>query len=284
MGATGGRYPTTHLVSLVNARRACYTKFQMSPTSEGDTPGRLSALGPLGEEWSDLEPLLPLARALHEEIDGRLAGSAETGLLDVDAMIDEALRKLGVQHATEMLLRLSPDAFLELYVRYVGADAFADLLRSRAAGEQPALERALRLERIASETTASSLLRLALLEAGDVITVGVFQGFGDEAHRESRVPPNRLMTFRVLDPAAGHAELLHDRIFVKPGGSPVGALREHSRGTLGTLVHESHATLEPTLSTHGRLSYRVPGLPTETVPGIIGFIETADGRLLLNGR
>ncbi|MDX6645641.1 MAG: hypothetical protein QOK40_1368, partial [Miltoncostaeaceae bacterium] len=49
------------------------------------------------------------------EIGARLAGTAETGLLDVDAMIEEALHALGVAHATEMLGRLTPDAFLDGY-------------------------------------------------------------------------------------------------------------------------------------------------------------------------
>ena len=63
------------------------------------------------------------------------------------------------------------------------------------------------------------------------------------------------------------------------------ALAEHTRGTLGTLVHDAGATrLEPTLSTHGRLSYAADGLTSDPVPGIIGFIETADRRLLLNGK
>jgi hypothetical protein len=250
----------------------------MAPTSK-DEPEPAPPPG----EWRTLEPLLPLARALHEEIDRRLAGAADTGLLDVDGMIGDALHTLGVAHATAALRTLSPAAFLELYARHVGDDGFADLLRARADQERRTLERERRLERIASEAAASSLLRLQLLEAGDAIHVGLFQGLAGEAHRESRVPPDRTLAFRVLDPATGHAELLHDRALARPGASPV-RLPEHTRGLLGTLVHDAGAArLEPTLSTHGRLSFTTPDRGAETLPGIVGFVETADGRLLLDG-
>jgi hypothetical protein len=230
--------------------------------------------------FMEAEPLLPIARALREAIDARLAG--ESGLpLDVDGAFDDAIREVAEQIISTRLETLDPEFVLQLYAERVGDKALKKRLEAWAVRKVDELEREQRRDLLRQEASRSGSVALGSLDAGARVRVAMFDYSQiSQARKEGALPPARTVDFRLVDPARGGADVISDTVL-----SPSSAERfpVHRRGLIGaTIISREQAQLEPRLQIHAPLGYDFGEGPKNTEQ-IIGFVEIDEGVLILDG-
>jgi hypothetical protein len=230
--------------------------------------------------YMDAEPLLPIARALQEAIDARLAG--ESGLpIDVDNAWDDAIREVAVQIISDRLETMDPERVLQLYADRVGDDELKETLGRWAEKRAHELEYEERREGLCKEAARSGSIELARLDPGVRLRLGMFDpAQAGRAYKDSSIPPSRTIDLRLVEPERGCADVICDTTLPF---SPVETLPPQRRGLVGSTITEADgAHLEPRLQLHGPLGYDFGAGPENTVQ-IIGFVELDEGVLLLQG-
>jgi len=230
--------------------------------------------------YMDAEPLLPIARALQEAIDARLAG--ESGLpIDVDNAWDDAIREVAVQIISDRLETMDPERVLQLYADRVGDDELKETLGRWAEKRAHELEYEERREGLCKEAARSGSIELARLDPGVRLRLGMFDpAQAGRAYKDSSIPQSRTIDLRLVEPERGCADVICDTTLPF---SPVETLPPQRRGLVGSTITEADgAHLEPRLQLHGPLGYDFGAGPENTVQ-IIGFVELDEGVLLLQG-
>jgi hypothetical protein len=238
------------------------------------------------------ESLIPYARMLRDIVYRRLYPTGTTALVppSEDALFDEALRMVLERMLGDRLAELTPAEFAAAYRSVNGDAAFAEALERLADLQRRDIERRTRLERMAQQARVSGRLLLGELEAGEVVTIGLFdparpdlaaKRFSDNVQVR---PLHRVLQARIVDPASGAAEIVRDTWV-----GPVWAERlrtapadPHGRGLLGT-APDADAALTPELSLHAPLTFRPSSGAELRPPQIVGYVETLAHTLLLDG-
>lgn len=268
-------------VKLHNAREywSSSVRRQMARKRDEEIADLKKRLRAQTDLYMEAEPLLPIAEALRESINARLLGEQGDSPLDVDGAFHAAVAEVAEHLIASRLQVLDPETVLRLYAELVGDDALREKLGSWAAAKMEELD----FERCvaALRGAASRTGRVALedIEEGTRLAVGMFDPLHvGRARRESSIPPSRTITFRLLEPSSGRAEVVGD---VSLPGAAREQLTALSRGTVGSLtVDGERRWLEPALQLHCPLGYDF-GAGPEDSDELIGFVEVGDGLLVL---
>lgn len=252
-------------------------------------PGRPLFVGlpPSDEVARDVEALLPYAELLRDLVDRRLYPRAGTELTvpSDDALFDDALRVVLERMVADRLAALTPAEFAAAYRTVQGDAAFATALERLADLQRADVDRRTRLTRMQHDARVSGRLRLAELDAGETITVALFDPRRpDLAARRfagnSEVRPlHRELRVRLVVPSDGGVEVVRDTwvgpIWAEQFRTPLAEPLTPGRlGCGGAAEITAHAPVEFTPT---------DGPPLEP-PQIVGYVEALDGTLLLDGR
>jgi hypothetical protein len=229
--------------------------------------------------YTEAEPLLPIAEALREAINARLVGDSGHTPLDVDTAFDAALTDVAERIIASKLETLDPETVLRLYAEHVGDDVLRDKLGSWADAKANELDAEQRRVALLKASAGSGRVALKDIDEGVRVAVGMFDPLHiGRARRESSIPPERTITFRLLDPSRGQAEMISD---IALAGRAHTGLTAHARANVGSLVVEGDERwLEPALQLHAPLGYDLGDGPASS-PEIIGFVEVGDGVLIV---
>jgi hypothetical protein len=251
------------------------------------------ALSP-GDEQERVRALLPLAESLRESIDRQLAGTVSEGVdVDMDQVFTTAFTAVAELIIADRIKDLSSREVAELYARVRGNEMLAQKLDAIEVIHRDEAERELLLLQIALEARISRSLHLTNLRPQETLSLGLFgadkpQVAGHRFAKDGSVRSlHRLLVVRLIDPDEGQVEILSDT-WVGPTWaleSKTNALPTHQVGQLGTeLAVGNDTSFEPVLSAQSHFAYR-SGVDQQTTvpPQIIGYIETGDGRILLDG-
>jgi len=252
-------------------------------------PGRplFAGLPPSEEVARDVEALLPYAELLRDLVDRRLYPQAGTDLTapSDDALFDQALRIVLERMLADRLAALTPAEFAAAYRSVQGDPAFLRALERLADQQRADIARRTALARMQREARVSGRLLLAELEEGETITVGLFDPRHPElaarrfaANAETR-PLHRELRVRVVTPAGGEVEVVRDTwvgpIWAEQLRTPLA--EPLTRGRLGC-----GAAAE--LTVHAPIEFTPQDGAVLRPPQIVGYVETLDGTLLLDGR
>jgi hypothetical protein len=231
----------------------------------------------------EAEPLLPVAQALQEAIQAKLADPEADGIvLDVDAAWDAAVAEVAQRLIATKLDELEPELVLELYARSAGDAALAAALERWAAAKTVELELQERIEQLRRDVSRSGALDLERLEPETRIEVGMFDPAQiSQARKDSAIPPTRTLAVRLLDPHEGYVEVISDSVLPR---ATEGDFSPNTRGKIGSeIVERGNRWLEPRLQVHAPLGYDL-GSGTQRTRQVIGFVEIGDGLLLVDAR
>lgn len=235
-----------------------------------------------------------LAGELRDALENRLQAEAADPEGRIEEIVDEAIGRVAEAHILERLSQLTPQEFAELYERTQGPSALTPHLDSLLEIREAQLAREARLSRISYEVSASGRLPLAEVPAATVLTVGLFDPARPDmaAHRHSGDPSvrplHRVLQVRLDDPETGVASVLTDR-WVGPRWAQQDqpeVFSSHSRIEIGTIARNEAGEpgLTANISLHAPVSYKSEATgEVVTPPQIVGFIETSDGEMLMDG-
>jgi len=232
--------------------------------------------------------LLPYAELLRDLVDRRLYPSGGTDLSapSDDALFDHALRVVLERMVGDRLAALTPGEFAAAYRTVNGDPALAEALERLAELQRADVARRTKLTRMHHEARVCGRLLLSELDAGETITVGLFDPRRPELAAK-RFAPNvevrplhRELQVRVTGPASGEVEVIRDSwvgpIWADELRTP--SAEPFARGQLTSAGGAAEITVRApiTLTLTGGVALRPPQ--------IVGFVETLDGTLLLDGR
>ena len=229
--------------------------------------------------YMEAEPLLPIAEALREAINARLMDETARGHLDVDSAFDAALADVAETIIASKLETLDAETVLRLYAEHVGDEVLRGKLGSWAAAKAEELDLEQRLAAVRNASSRSGRVALQDIDEGMRVAVGMFEPLHiGRARRQSSIPPARTITFRLLEPASGRADVISD---ISLSGRAHHALTAHARGTFGSLIVEGiERWLEPSLQLHAPLGYDL-GHGAVSSREVIGFVEVGDGVVVM---
>jgi hypothetical protein len=241
----------------------------------------------------DTAALLPYAELLRDLVDRRMYPRSGTELVapSDDALFDQALRIVLERMVSDRLAALTPAEFAAAYRSISGDAAFVDALEALAERQREDVARRTKLTRMQHEARVCARVLLGELDPAEVITIGLFDPRRPElaakrfAGNQEVRPLHRVLQVRLITPAEGRVEVVRDTwtgaIWTDDLRAPLAA--PLARGNLGTAADE-HAAPAPELTVHAPLTF-VPedGAPLRP-PQIVGYVETLDGTLLLDGR
>jgi len=221
------------------------------------------------------DSLLPIAQALREAIDAKLAGDGASGPLDIEAAYDAALETVAEAIIATRLEALDPERVLRLYAEQVGDDELRERLGRWAAAKADELDSRRRLDALRQEAERTGRLALDDVEEGSRVTVSLFEQVQiSQARRDGSIPPARTIALRLLDPSSGRAEVVSDTSLRRGSHDP---LPVQTRGTVGSLVVDGgRRALEPALQRHAPLGYDFGDGPASTAE-VIGFVDVGEG-------
>jgi hypothetical protein len=237
----------------------------------------------------DTAALLPYAELLRDLVDRRLYPGGGTQLTPVsdDVLFDDALRIVLERMVADRLAALTPEQFAAAYRSVNGDAAFAVALERLAALQRADVERRTKLTRMEHEARVSGRLLLAELDAQEVINVALFDPrrpelAGKRFAQNSEVRPlHRVLQLRLLSPDEGRAEVVLDNwcgpLWAAELRTPV--VDPFTRGRLG-----SGAGPAPEITVHAPIAFLPDDGQEVRPPQIVGYVETLDATLLLDGR
>lgn len=240
----------------------------------------------------NVQALLPLAEQLQRSIDDQLASpDFQEGFTQLDTVVNKALQAVAERHIEDAIDQLSPQQFAELYLRVRGDEALAEHLHRLQEIHTELLAREARLATMGREARISGKLRLEHVPADEVLSFGLFDPDHPDLATKSQIdngrirPLHRVLQVRLLDPAQGEAEVLNDTwvgpIWAEDKKSPLAT--PHTLVRLGSrFLNREGETLDPTVSLKSPLTIQQPD-NVLTPPQIVGYVETLDHQLLLNG-
>lgn len=257
-------------------------------------PGRnplFEGLGPMDE---DVASLLPMAEMLRDAVYRRLypTGQTELTLPSVDNMFDRAMSAVMERLIELKLDDLTPLEFAEAYTKVQGDEALITRLNEVKAVRQKELERTAELAKIHFEAKTAGRLRLAALPVDEVVSIGLYDSDHPELASKEQAqniksrPLHRIIQCRLINPEEGKAEILHDTWYGAvwsdavrgPGIEPL------SKGTLGSRrVTLPDEPIVPIINIHAPILFRSEQDELFAPPQIVGYVETLDHTLLLNG-
>ena len=265
-----------------------------TPMSHMDDPKRKPLFEGLGPVDEDVASLLPLAEILRDAVYRRLYPSGQTELTipSEDNMFEVGMRAVMERLIEQKLEALTPTEFAEAYGRIFGNEALSTKLNELKTIQQQALERELELAKIGVEAKKAGRLRLTSLPSDEVLTIGLYDPGHPELASKSQVeniqkrPLHRIIQCRLLDPKQGEAEILHDTWYGAAWSDSLRAplIEPLSRGRLGSRrVSQPEEKLQPVISIHAPIVFHTMQDELFTPAQIVGFVETLDHTLLLNG-
>lgn len=236
--------------------------------------------------------LLPLAEQLKRSIDDQLTDpDFREGFTQLDTVVNNALQTVAERQIEDAVDQLSPQQFAELYLRVRGDEALAEHLDQLKAVHTALLAREALLAAMSAEAKISGKLRLENVPAEEVLSFGLFDAdhpdLAGKAHADNGQvrPLHRILQVRLLNPEQGEAEVLNDTwfgpIWAEHKQSPLST--PHTLVTVGSrFLSQQGETLEPTISLKAPMTIKQPD-SVLSPPQIVGYVETLDHRLLLNG-
>lgn len=239
-------------------------------------------LPPPGELEHDTQSLIPYAEMLRDLVYRRLYPTGATELVaeSSDELFDDALRAVLERMIADRLAALTPAELAAAYRSVNGDEAFAAALDQLAQVQRRDVERQIRITRMAQQARISGRLLLADLEAGEVVSIGLFDpGRPDLAAKrysdnQLARPLHRVLQVRIVDPASGEVEVIRDTwcgpVWAERLRTP--AAEPLSRGRLGA-----------ELTLQAPLTFRPDGGDELRPPQIVGYVETLDQTMLLDG-
>lgn len=254
----------------------------------------IEGLPPFEELEHDTKSLIPYAEMLRDLVYRRLYPDGSTQLVteSSDTLFDEALRAVLERMIGDRLAALTPEQFAAAYRSINGDDAFTAALDRLAEVLRRDVERRTRAERMAYEARVSGRVLLGELTPGEVLTIGLFDpdrpDLAARRYRDEQLvrPLHRELQVRLLDPAAGEVEVVRETwtgpIWAErlrsPGAEPL------TRGRLGCApAGDPAAPVAAELTLHAPLTFRPDAGPALSPPQIIGYVETLDRTVLLDG-
>ena len=168
---------------------------------------------------------------------------------------------------------------LRLYAEHVGDEVLREKLGRWAAARAEELGLEQRLEALRKASLRSGRVSLKDIDEGTRVAVGMFEPLHiGRARRQSSIPPARTITFRLLEPSSGRADVISD---ISLSGRAHHGLTAHARGTFGSLIVEGNERwLEPILQLHAPLGYDLGQGPVSSRE-VIGFVEVGDGVVIM---
>jgi len=265
-----------------------------TPVPDGGSP-LFAGLPPTDEMARDVEALLPYAELLRELVDRRLYPRGGTDLTapSDDALFDQALRVALERMVADRLAALTPAEFAAAYRSVQGDPAFADALERLADQQRAEVARRTALLRMQHEAQVSGRVRLAELDAGETINIGLFDPRRPDlaarrfaGNAEVR-PLHRELRVRLVKPAEGEVQVVRDSwvgpIWAEELRSPQAEPMARGRLSCGSAPEiTAHAPIE--FEPRAGSSPEVTRQPSLRPPQIVGYVETLDGTLLLDGR
>jgi hypothetical protein len=105
---------------------------------------------------------------------------------------------------------------------------------------------------------------------------------------------NRKIVMRVRDPERGEVQFLSDhRVYISTSGYGIfseqkfvrSEIPDHAVGVVGTgSTGDAGYNIVPAITVRSSLAFALKGQDIQTTKQIVGFVETHDNELLLNGR
>jgi hypothetical protein len=246
-------------------------------------------------ETNDPDPeLLNIARLLRSSIDQQLDSFGE-GIVpgSMDPVFDYAFIEVSKVILQERLSNLSNDDLVDLCVQMGNQPELLEMLEQVRAQRSLNLERELSLKAIAVEAERTRKISISSLPADEVINIGLFSSkapkFAAKRYVDNKLerPFLRTLELRLIDPQNGEIELLND-IWHGPSwreDERATQLPLRARGIIGS-ASESGAgnVFNSDLTLHSQLSFKFGHDQDFTTPDqIIGYVETANGHMLLDG-
>lgn len=238
-------------------------------------------LPPPAELEHDTESLIPYAEMLRDLVYRRLYPDGSTHLVaqSTDELFNDALRAVLERMIADRLAALTPAEFAAAYRSANGDEAFAAALDRLADEQRKDVERRTKLARMAYDARVSGRLRLAEIEAGEVLSIALFDPERPDlaarryADNQLDRPLHRVLQVRVVDGASGAVEVVGDTwvgpIWAERLRTP--PAQPHCRGRL-----DSELTL------HAPLTLRPEAGDEVRPPQIVGYVETLDHTVLLD--
>ena len=223
--------------------------------------------------------LLPLAAELENAIGARLRGEEVPTSASIEHAFEQAFAEVAHGLIAARLAELPPEEFAQLYVRVLGSEALRAQLDELAAITTERLQRQVLLQRIGQQAQTSGTLDLKLLKPDEIIKIGLFDpGLPQYANKgyakdQKYRPLHRIVAARTTLPAEGKVEVLYDNWV-----GPVWADEQRTP----SLPAMSQGSLGERLSIHVPLVYQMQDQELRP-PQIIGYVETNDGTVLLDG-
>ncbi len=231
------------------------------------------------------------AQLLHDVVERRLRPGGPADLLapSWDTMFDDALATVMQQMVRTRVEELTPEGFLAAY-RSVHGDAalLTELDRVVEARAQQA-RREEALLRLAADARVAGRLRLAALDAGETVDIGLFDpthpglaAWRFRANAEVR-PLHRELRARITSPATGGVRVVTDTwtgaVWAERWRTP--HVEAMAAARLGTPLPDATDPL-PDLTWHAPVVVVLDSGATHAPPQIVGYVRTLDGRLLLD--
>lgn len=230
-----------------------------------------------------LQPMQPLAEELERAIMARLQGEEVPTSISIDQAINQAFADVAPPLITSRLHELSAAEFAEVYVRILGSEALKLQLEELADIKSAELERQVRMEQIRHEAETLGLLRMERLLPDEVIRIGLFnpqlsaeyacKSYAKNKEYGQIKPLQRIVAARIIDPQQSQVEIIYDNW--------VGAVWDQTMKKPG-IRPLSHGTLDDRLQIHTPLKFKSETKDFQHEQ-IIGYVETNDGELLLDG-
>lgn len=242
----------------------------------------------------DTASLVPMAEILRDAVYGHLYPTGETQLTlpSVDAMYDRAMQLVMERLIEQKVGALTPVEFAEAYCKIEGDEALLAALGTIKAVRGAQLERQAYIASLYQETSRTGQLRLERLQPDEVLRIGLFDpslphlASKQNSDNSKFRPLHRVLQLRLVEPDSGAVEIIND---VWQGATWSDSLKTppiepYTRGKLGSRrVADETAPLDPILNLQGPIVIETEEGDTFSPPQIIGYVETLDKTLLLNG-
>ncbi len=236
------------------------------------------------------ETTLEMAQSIHDYITARLQDETQPDD-NLDAVFTEAFVRVSEPLIAERLSELSPVEFAALYAQIVGNDELAHHLQHSFDLRKMELANENYRRSIDMDVKTWGFLDVGKLAVDETIQIGLFDAkrprlasrqFVDDPSARSHM---RTIMLRIIEPHSGGAEVLRDTWFgpIWANNEKPELLPSHTYTQLGTMRStEQEATARHIYKT-APLSMTIEST-TQTTEHIVGFIETMDGTLILDGR
>jgi hypothetical protein len=214
-------------------------------------------------------------------------------LSELDPLLDHLILEKSGAVIEAILMQIPIEQLLDIYKGRAGSESLQEILAVVAERRANEIARQEAMAALESEVRISGLLQLERLQAGEVLTIGLFNPSqpkkASKSNSNNKNTQHLTLMVRLLNPSSGEVQVLSNEWTGPDSDTPSSKrrtpplLKDHTVIFLGTELNTPQGSkFERSLTLKTRLSYHQGETPVVTPPEIIGYIETRDGILLMD--